>query len=109
MLRQLIDKKLYDEAKKVGEGALFVDIHGGETHALYAEALLGAKDADGAIFESETALMTEKLTADIAARALVTSSKAYASKGNKQKAAEARDEALRQDPENAEAKALVVP
>ena len=109
LLRQLMDKKLYDEAKKVGEGALYVDIHGGETHALYAEALLGAKDADGAIFEGETALLTDKLTADIASRALVTISKAYLGKGNKQKATEARDEAVRQDPENAEAKALVIP
>ncbi len=53
--------------------------------------------------------MTEKLTADIASRALVITSKAYLAKGNKQKATEARDEAVRQDPENAEAKALIIP
>lgn len=109
LLRQLIDKKLYDEARKVGESAMYVDVHGGETHALYAEALLGAKDADGAIFEAESTILTDKLTADIASRAMTTMAKAYLAKGNKQKATEARDEAVRQDPENAEAKALVIP
>jgi cellulose synthase operon protein C len=109
LLRQLLDKKLYDEAAKVGEGALFVDIHGGDTHALYAEALLGKKDPDGAIFEAETVALTEKLTADVASRALTTMAKAYLVKGNIPAAKAARDEALRQDAENAEAKALVLP
>ena len=109
LLGQLVAKKQYDEAKKVGESAMYVDVHGGETHALYAEALLGTKDADGAIFEADSAMLTEKLTADTASRALTTLAKAYLVKGNILKAKEARDEAVRQDPENAAAKELVIP
>jgi Tfp pilus assembly protein PilF len=84
-------------------------VHGAETHALYAEALMGGAEPDKALFEAETALLGDKLTAPLAARAQVVLAKAYLAKKDAPKARAARDEALRQDPNNAEAKALAVP
>ncbi len=109
LMARLLEKKAFAEAKRVGEGSIFVDVHGAETHALYAEALAGGAEPDKALFEAETALMGEKLTAPLAARAQVVMARAYLAKNDAAKARAARDEALRQDPNNAEARALAVP
>jgi tetratricopeptide (TPR) repeat protein len=109
LIARLIEKKAWPEAKRVGEGSIYVDVHGAETHALYAEALAGGGEPDKAAFEAETALLGEKLTAPLAARAHVVLAKAHLAKNDVAKARAARDEALRQDPNNAEAKALAVP
>ncbi|HEU4537625.1 MAG TPA: tetratricopeptide repeat protein, partial [Polyangiaceae bacterium] len=109
LMARLLEKKAFAEAKRVGEGSIFVDVHGAETHALYAEALIGAAEPDKALFEAETALLGEKLSAPLAARAHVVLAKGYLAKKDPAKARAARDEALRQDPANAEAKALAVP
>lgn len=34
LLRALVDRKLWEEARQVGEGAMFVDVENFETHAL---------------------------------------------------------------------------
>ncbi|MCU0685540.1 MAG: tetratricopeptide repeat protein [Polyangiaceae bacterium] len=57
LMARLLEKKAFAEAKRVGEGSLYVDVHGAETHALYAEALLGGAEPDKALFEAETALL----------------------------------------------------
>jgi len=109
LLAKLTARGLWDEAKKVGEGAIYVDIHGAETHLFYAQALLATGDAGKAIFEADSALLCEPLKAEIAARANVVLAKGWLKQGDPAKAKAARDEALRQDPENKEAKDLAVP
>lgn len=109
LLAGLVDRGQWNEAKKVGEGALFVDIHGAETHSLYALALLNTGDTDKAIFEASSALLCEPLKERVAAQANVILARAYLKKGDSTKAKAARDEALRQDPDNKEAKELSIP
>jgi tetratricopeptide (TPR) repeat protein len=109
LMSRLLEKKNFAEAKRVGEGAVFVDVHGAETHALYAEALIGGNEPDKALFEAETALLGEKLNGPLAARAQIVLARAYLAKNDQAKARAARDEALRQDPSNTEAKALALP
>ncbi len=57
LMRALIDRKEFKEAKEVGERALWADIEGMKTHALFAEALTGLKMVPRAIFELESALL----------------------------------------------------
>jgi tetratricopeptide (TPR) repeat protein len=109
LLGRLVEKGLWDEAKKVGEGALYVDIHGAETHALFAEALLATGDAKRAVFETESALLCEPVKADVAAHANVVQAKAWMKLGDSAKAKSARDEALRQDPVSHEALDVSIP
>jgi tetratricopeptide (TPR) repeat protein len=106
LLAKLVARGLWDEAEKIGEGALYVDIHGADTHTLYAEALLHTKKVDKAIFEADSALLCEPLKVEAAARANVVLAQAWLSKGDKEKARAARDEALRQDPESKAAKEI---
>lgn len=58
MLR-LVESKAWDEAKRVGQSAVFVDIEGAETHLAYGTALGATGHHKDAIFELETALLTE--------------------------------------------------
>jgi predicted Zn-dependent protease len=109
LLGKLVASGEWAEARKIGEGAMFVDIHGPETHSLYARALLGVGEPDRAIFEAESALLCGGLKNDVAAEANATLAEAYLKKGDRKKAQEARDEALRQQPTNARATALVIP
>ncbi|MFO0661952.1 MAG: tetratricopeptide repeat protein [Polyangiaceae bacterium] len=109
LLGRLVQKQQWDEAVKVGESAMYVDVHSADTHTLYAQALLGAQKYDNAIFEAESALLCEKLKADVASRANVVLARAYLAKKDNTKAKAARDEALRQDPTNDEAKSLNIP
>jgi tetratricopeptide (TPR) repeat protein len=108
LLEKLVAAQQWDEARRIGEGAIFVDVMGGPTHVLYARALAAQNAHDKAVFELETALACalkdpEKATA----HALLARSLA-ALKRNAE-AAKHRDEALKLDPENAEAKALKLP
>jgi tetratricopeptide (TPR) repeat protein len=105
LLEQLVAQKRWDEARHVGESAIFVDVTGGPTHVLYARALAAQNAHDKAAFELESALLTnmkpkEKATAHaLLAHSLVALNK-------RPEAAKHRAEALSLDPENAEAKAL---
>ncbi len=58
-LTRLVEAKAWDEAKRVGEAAIFVDVEGAETHLSYGRALGATGDHKGAVFELETALLTE--------------------------------------------------
>jgi tetratricopeptide (TPR) repeat protein len=105
LLEKLVGQKAWDEARRVGESATFVDVTGGPTHVLYARALLAQKVWDNAIFELDTALLSamppkEKATA----HALMA--EAFVAQKRTADATKHRDEALKLDPENAEAKAL---
>lgn len=108
LLEKLVAEKQWDEARRVGDSAIFVDVTGGPTHVLYARALQAQGAHDKAAFELETALLTkmkdkEKATVHgLLAQSLVALKRT--SDATKQ-----RDEALKLDPENAEAKAVRLP
>jgi len=57
LLRALNARRAYDEAVRVGEAAIYADIEGWETHALFAEALAASKMLPRAIYELETAVL----------------------------------------------------
>jgi len=57
LMRALLDKKLYKEAKDIGEMAVWVEINGMKTHALFAETLVANKMIPRAIFELESAVL----------------------------------------------------
>ncbi len=109
LLAKLVARQQWDEAKKVGEGSLYVDIHGAESHTLFAQALLGGGDTERAIFEADSALLCDGLKATVASQAHTVLARAYLKKGDPAKARAARDEALRQDSNNKEAQGLAIP
>lgn len=110
LLEKLVATGAWEEARRVGEGAVFVDVTGGPTHVLYARALAAQNAHERAVSELETALLCpmnakEKATAHaLLARSLTVT------KGVKAPEVRAHvTEALKLDPENAEAKALSAP
>ena len=69
LLGALVDGKRWDEAKRVGEAALFVDVESAEVHVNYARALSATGDHETAAFELESALLCDAKPPD-RARAL---------------------------------------
>jgi tetratricopeptide (TPR) repeat protein len=59
LLGLLAGKKLWPEALKVGEVAIYTDVEGFQTHRIYGEALAQTGDRGRAIFELESAALTE--------------------------------------------------
>jgi len=57
LLRLLLDKQRFEEARAIGEAAIWADIEGLQTHALVAEAYAGSAMLPKALFELETALL----------------------------------------------------
>ena len=57
VLRLLLDKQRFDEARVIGEAAIWADVEGLETHTSFAEALAATGSPDRALFELETALL----------------------------------------------------
>jgi tetratricopeptide (TPR) repeat protein len=108
LLQRLVTAKRWDEAKQVGESTLFVDVETASTHVLYAKALGALKEHDKAMFELESALACEAKPKETAAVHAAIAAEQLAVK-NVAAARKAREEALRVDPENAEAKGLVIP
>jgi tetratricopeptide (TPR) repeat protein len=105
LLEKLVAGKSWDEARRVGEGAVFVDVTGGPTHVLYARALFAQKAYDGATYELDTAFLTKMQPKDTATAHAVMAQVLAAQKKTAD-ATKHRDEALKLDPENAEAKEL---
>ena len=87
LMRALLDKKQFQEAKDVGERALWADIEGMQTHALFAEALTALKMVPRAIYELETALLCPGRPGD-KAKVHEQLSKAYQMVPNARKARE---------------------
>jgi cellulose synthase operon protein C len=57
LLQRLVARGAFAEAVRVGEGAIFVDMTGFETHFAFAEALAQTGDRKRAAFELESALL----------------------------------------------------
>lgn len=111
LLDKLVTAKRWEDARKVGESAIFVDVMGAQTHTLYARALSATNAHAQAIYELESALLCptakggekDKATAHaVLAQELLTLKKPADAKKH-------LDEALKLDPENADAKALKIP
>jgi cellulose synthase operon protein C len=105
LLNKLVEKKLWDEAKKVGEGAIYVDVESFDVHIGYARALSALGYHDKAAFEAESATMCKAKEKELAAAHALWATALLAS-GDRAGAKSHRDEALKNDPDNAEAKAL---
>jgi tetratricopeptide (TPR) repeat protein len=57
LLRLLLDKQRFEEARAVGEAAIWADVEGLETHTSFAEALAGTGNTQRALFELDSALL----------------------------------------------------
>ena len=108
LLDKLVKAKRWDEAKKAGESALFVDVENALVHTQYARALGATGAHDKAVFELESALLCDSSPKE-RATAFAVMAAAHLAMKNVAAARKSRDEALRLDPANAEAKELKVP
>lgn len=105
LLERLAEAKLWKEARRVGQRAIYVDIHNPTVHRLYAEALADGKRFDQALFELETAVLCEPKDEE-AVRVFLLAAKTYAQMGRKEDARKAAQKVLELDPDNAEARQL---
>ena len=105
LLDKLVAAKRWDEAKKVGESTLFIDVESAGAHLAYARALGATGAHDAAMFELESASLCNAPPKELAAVHAAWATEASAAR-NGALAKKHRDEALRLDPTNAEAKAI---
>jgi Tfp pilus assembly protein PilF len=105
LVDKLVGAKLWDEAKRAGEAALYVDVENAAVHEAYARALSATGDHASAAFELESALLCDAKPPEKAeAHALLALERLTL--GDAGAARAQRDEALRLDPTNADARAL---
>lgn len=108
LLEKLVFAKRWEDARRIGESAIYVDVMGGGTHTLYARALSQQNAHDKAVYELETALLCagkplEKATQHaLLAQELATLKRPVEAKKH-------LEEALKLDPDNADAKGLSIP
>jgi tetratricopeptide (TPR) repeat protein len=108
LLDKLVAAKKWDEARSVGESAIFVDVEHPPTHIAYAKALSATGDHAKAAFELESALLGNAPPKEAATAHALLANELVLLKST----AEAKKhltEAQRLDPENAEAKAVKIP
>jgi tetratricopeptide (TPR) repeat protein len=105
LLARLVADKKWDEARRVGEAALYVDVESASIHTDYARALAATGDHATAAFELESALLCEAEPAEKATQHALLARERQAL-GDVSAARTHRDEALKLDPQNAEARAL---
>jgi cellulose synthase operon protein C len=105
LLERLVEGGQWDEAKRVGEAALFVDLQSEAVHVGYARALAATGDHERASFELESALLCEGKPPEMAvAHALLARERLAL--GDSAGARAHRDAALKLDPASPEARAL---
>ncbi|MDB4996958.1 MAG: hypothetical protein JWM74_4390 [Myxococcaceae bacterium] len=108
LLDKLVAAKKWDEARSVGESAIFVDVEHPPTHVAYARALSATGDHAKAAFELESALIGNAPPKDAATAHALLASELVLLK-NIPEARKHLAEAQRLDAENAEAKAVKIP
>ena len=105
LLEKLVSSGQWDEAKRVGQAAIYVDVASAAIHVSYARALSATGEHEAAAFELESALLCDsKPKAKATAHALLARERGALR--DPAGALAERDEALRLDPENEEARAL---
>jgi tetratricopeptide (TPR) repeat protein len=57
LLRLLVEKGLWEEARKAGESAMFIDVSNPEVHTLYSRALARTGNQISAVFELNSAIL----------------------------------------------------
>ena len=108
LLDKLVAAKRYNDAKRVGESLLYLDVESAAMHTAYARALSATGDHERAAFELESALLCDaKHDEKTTAHALLAQERLLL--GDPSAARAHRDEALRLDPLNTEARALKIP
>jgi cellulose synthase operon protein C len=105
LLDALVVGKQWDEARRVGEAAMYVDVESAEIHVNYARALSATGDHARASFELESALLCDAKPEDRALALALLAGERLAL-GDAAGARSRRDEALKVDPKSAEARAL---
>ncbi len=90
LLELLVARGEWDEARKVGEGAMFVDVRNPKVHALYARALARTGQFVSAVYELNSALVCKPKPAEKAA-IYGELAKAYDKLGEAESAKLARD------------------
>jgi tetratricopeptide (TPR) repeat protein len=105
LLDRLVAGKLWDEARRTGEAAIYVDVESFGVHYDYAQALAATARHEEAAFEAESALLCEAKPEEKAA-AHVLLAKERMLVGDAAGARAHRDEALKLDPGSADAKTL---
>ncbi len=105
LMAKLVENKRWDEARATGESALFVDVEDASIHENYARALAAGGDHPTAAFELESALLCDaKPETKAEEHALLAREKQAL--GDVASARSHRDEALKLDPNNEDAKGL---
>jgi tetratricopeptide (TPR) repeat protein len=105
LLAALVSGKRWDEARRTGEAAIYVDVESAEVHMNYARALSATGDHESAAYELETALLCEQKPEESATTHALLAAERLAL-GDAVAARSHRDEALKLDPSNAEARGL---
>jgi Tfp pilus assembly protein PilF len=105
LLEALVAGKQWDEARRVGEAAIYVDVESAEVHVDYARALSAAGDHAAASFELESALLCDAKQGDRAVALALLAGERFAV-GDVAGARARRAEALAIDPANPEVRAL---
>jgi cellulose synthase operon protein C len=108
LLEKLVSAKRWEDARRIGESAIFVDVTGGATHALYARALSAQNAHDKAAYELESALLCAGKPPEKATQHALLA-RELAALGRTADAKKHLDEALKLDPDNADAKGVKLP
>jgi len=105
LLETLVSLKRWQDARALGQAALYVDVENRDTHANLARALSATGDHVQASFELGSALLCDGQPSDKAALHVLLA-RERASLGDLGGARAHRDQALVLDPKNSEARAL---